>query len=103
MKKRSAILLAALLAALVLPHRRAAAQGGRGFLRQEWIVERGDSIPHIYLLPVYVFDRSVDLRRYQKLARAVTRVYPIAQTARAKMAHMERDLPALPPTKHQTA
>lgn len=103
MRKRSAILLAALLAALVLPHRQAAAQGGRGFLRQEWIVERGDSIPHIYLLPVYVFDRPVDLRRYQKLVRAVKRVYPMAQTARAKMAEMEGILLELPTKKAQKA
>lgn len=103
MRKRSAILLAALLAALVLPHHQAAAQGGRGFLRQEWIVERGDSIPHIYLLPVYVFDRPVDLRRYQKLVRAVKRVYPMAQTARAKMAEMEGILLELPTKKAQKA
>ncbi len=85
------------------PHHQAAAQGGRGFLRQEWIVERGDSIPHIYLLPVYVFDRPVDLRRYQKLVRAVKRVYPMAQTARAKMAEMEGILLELPTKKAQKA
>lgn len=103
MKKRSAILPVALLLVLLATHRQAAAQGGRGFLRQEWIVERGDSIPHIYLLPVYVFDRPVDLRRYQKLVRAVKRVYPMAQTARAKMAEMEGVLLELPTKKEQKA
>ena len=38
MKKRLALLLVACTAALS----GALAQGGRGFLRQEWIVERGD-------------------------------------------------------------
>lgn len=103
MKKQTVLLLAALCIALLAPLTRAAAQGGRGFLRQEWIVERGDSIPHIYLLPVYIFDRPADLRRYQKLVRAVKRVYPMAQTARAKMAEMEEVLLGLPTKKEQKA
>lgn len=101
MKKQPILLLAVLCIALLAPHTRAAAQGGRGFLRQEWIVERGDSIPHIYLLPVYIFDRPADLRRYQKLVRAVKRVYPMAQTARVKMAEMEEVLLGLPTKKEQ--
>ena len=62
------ILLIALLAAALS---QAQAQGGRGFWHQEWTVEKGDSIPLVHVLPVYVFSRPVDLRRYRRLVDAV--------------------------------
>ena len=80
--KKWCILLLALTAALS----GAQAQGGRGFLRQEWILEKGDSLAHILILPVPVFSRGADLRRYQKLVRAVKRVYPVSKIARRKLA-----------------
>ncbi|MBR5850641.1 MAG: DUF4294 domain-containing protein [Alistipes sp.] len=64
----------------------------RGMRAQEWLVERGDSIAHIEVLPVYVFSRPIDLRRYQRLVEAVRRVYPLAQLAKAKMREMETHL-----------
>ena len=77
------------------------AQGGRGFWLQEWSVEHGDSIATVHILPVYVFDRPADLRRYRRLVDAVKKVYPIAQTAKAKMADMEEELSRLPTKKAQ--
>ena len=77
------------------------AQGGRGFWHQEWEVENGDSIPMVHILPVYVFSRPVDLRRYRRLVEAVKKVYPIAKIARAKMATMEEELCRLPTKKAQ--
>lgn len=77
------------------------AQGGRGFWHQEWEVENGDSIPMVHILPVYVFSRPVDLRRYRRLVEAVKKVYPIAKIARAKMADMEEKLCRLPTKKAQ--
>ncbi len=77
------------------------AQGGRGFWHQEWTVERGDSIPLIHVLPVYVFSRPVDLRRYRRLVIAVKKVYPIAKIAKQKMADMEDELRRLPTQKAQ--
>ena len=74
----------------------AQAQGGRGFWHQEWCVEKGDSVPLVHILPVYVFSRPVDLRRYRKLVDAVKKVYPIARIAKAKMAAMEEELCRLP-------
>lgn len=79
------------------------AQGGRGFWHQEWAVEKGDSVPLVHILPVYVFSRPVDLRRYRKLVDAVKKVYPIAKIARAKMADMEKELCSLPTKKEQKA
>lgn len=70
----------------------AQAQGGRGFWHQEWCVEKGDSVPLVHILPVYVFSRPVDLRRYRKLVDAVKKVYPIARIAKAKMAPFMQQL-----------
>lgn len=81
----------------------AQAQGGRGFWHQEWCVEKGDSVPLVHILPVYVFSRPVDLRRYRKLVDAVKKVYPIARIAKAKMAAMEEVLCRLPTKKAQKA
>lgn len=79
------------------------AQRGHGYWHQEWTVENGDSIPTIHSLPVYVFSRPVDLRRYRRLVDAVKRVYPIAQIAKAKMSEMEDELCRLPTKKAQKA
>ena len=81
----------------------AQAQGGRGFWHQEWCVEKGDSVPLVHILPVYVFSRPVDLRRYRKLVDAVKKVYPIARIAKGKMAAMEEELCRLPTKKAQKA
>ena len=79
------------------------AQRGHGYWHQEWAVENGDSIPLIHSLPVYVFSRGVDLRRYRRLVDAVKKVYPIAQIAKARMAEMEEELCRLPTKKAQKA
>lgn len=92
-------LLAAAFAVAALPE--AQAQGGRGFWHQEWTVDGGDSIALVHVLPVYVFSRPVDLRRYRKLVDAVKKVYPIAKIAKAKMADMEEELCRLPTKKAQ--
>ena len=93
------LFLFAVLCVAELPE--AQAQGGRGVWHQEWTVERGDSIPLGHILPVYVFSRPVDLRRYRRLVDAVKKVYPIAKIARAKMATMEAELTRLPTKKAQ--
>ena len=66
-------------------------------------MEKGDSVPLVHILPVYVFSRPVDLRRYRKLVDAVKKVYPIARIAKAKMAAMEEELCRLPTKKAQKA
>ncbi len=78
-------------------------QQGHGYWHQEWSIEQGDSIPMIYSLPVYVFSRPVDLRRYRRLVDAVKKVYPIAQIAKKRMAEMEDELCRLPTKKEQKA
>lgn len=97
--RRWTLLAVLLLAALPA----AQAQGGHGFWHQEWTVEQGDSLALIHALPVYVFSRPVDLRRYRRLVDAVKKVYPIAKIAKAKMATMEEELCRLPTKKAQKA
>ncbi|MDE5623167.1 MAG: DUF4294 domain-containing protein [Alistipes sp.] len=97
--KKLLLLLCVLSAAL--PDLRA--QGGRGYLYQEWTVERGDSVPLIHAAPVPVFRRPADLRRYRRLVDAVKKVYPTAKIARAKLAEMEAELLNLPTKKAQKA
>lgn len=81
----------------------AQAQGGRGFWHQEWEVAKGDSVPLVHVLPVYIFSRPVDLRRYRRLVDAVKKVYPIAKIAKARMSEMEEELCRLPTKKAQKA
>lgn len=89
MRKRTLLLLlATLLVVEAIGQRRPI----RGMRAQEWIVERGDSIAHVEVLPVYVFSRPIDLRRYRRLVDAVRKVYPLAQIAKAKMREMEEQL-----------
>lgn len=78
-------------------------QQGHGYWHQEWSIEQGDSIPMIHSLPVYVFSRPVDLRRYRRLVDAVKKVYPIAQIAKKRMAEMADELCRLPTKKEQKA
>lgn len=76
----------------------------QGWWHQEWgIDEHGDSIPVIHALPVYVYSRGIDARRWYKLVMAVKKVYPIAQLAREKMADMEDELSRLKTRKEQKA
>lgn len=98
---RTLRIIGLLLAAILTLPPGARAQGGRGFMLQEWSIEKGDSIPLVHILPVYVFSRPVDLRRYRKLVDAVIKVYPIAQIAREKLQTMERELAYLPTKKEQ--
>lgn len=76
---------------------------GNGYWHRERVADHGDTITHIYILPVYVFSRKVDLRRYRKLVEAVKKVYPVARAARARMDEMEAELTRLSTKKARKA
>lgn len=107
--KRWIVILLLACAALALPEKASAQRTFRrkevkGWWHQEWgIDEKGDSIPVIHVLPIYVYSKGVDTRRWRKLVDAVKRVYPIAQLAREKMADMEDELSRLKTKKEQKA
>ena len=98
MKNRVVILL--LLIAFVVPTV-SAQRRGRGFWRQEWVVEHGDSIPLVHILPIRKYARKPDMRRYQRLIRHVKKCYPLAKQARLEMEKMERQLLAVKDKKEQ--
>lgn len=100
MKKALAILILTLAAAGIAcgQSRRAA-----GYSRAWVEVEHGDSVQNIEILPVYVFRRPADMRKYQRMVIAVKKVYPIAKYARRRMAEMEEVLLTLPTRKAQRA
>ena len=98
MVKNLYILLFLLLLPLSLSAQR---RGDRGYWRQEWSVENGDSVAVIHLNPVRKYARKPDMRRYARLVRAVKRVYPIAEEAKVLMRTMERELLALSNKKQQ--
>ncbi len=75
----------------------------KGYWHQEQVIENGDTIVNIHILPVYVFERGIDRRKYWLLVKSVKAVYPLAQTARKKMAEMEDELAALPTKREQKA
>lgn len=106
LRRHTALLLTLLLFLSAIPPceagtKRPPVRYGRGFYRMEDQISGGDTLPHFYIRPVVVYHRKKDMRRYWKLVQAVKRVYPLAQTAKAKMREMEAELDRLPDRKAQ--
>ena len=97
--KNSRLILLLLLLCIALPL--TARRRGRGVVYQEWVVERGDSVPLIHLAPIRKYARKPDMRRYARMVRAVKKVYPIAQEAKLLMADKETELLAMPSKREQ--
>lgn len=98
MKRLLTILL--LLAFLLPPALPTMAQSRRQRVRgasaARWEVdERGDSMLHITLMQVNIYHRKRDLRNYQKMVRAVKKVYPLALEASRRMADVDVELSEL--------
>lgn len=89
-------LIATLLLLLVggdaMAQRRSTPSPTRGVRRSGWAVMGKDSTLQVDILPVYVFNKKADLRRYRRLVDAVKKVYPLAQIAKRKMHDMEGEL-----------
>jgi len=100
MKKALTILILTLAAAGIACGQ---SRRGAGYSRAWVEVEHGDSVQNIEILPVYVFRRPADMRKYQRMVIAVKKVYPIAKYARRRMAEMEEVLLTLPTRKAQRA
>jgi hypothetical protein len=90
------ILLLSVLAA-ALPAR--AQTRGRGYAMARVEVDGKDSLQVIDALPIYVFKRPADLRKYQKLIYNLKKVYPIAKQAQFLLAQTEANLDKLPNDK----
>lgn len=88
-------LLLLLVGGDAMAQRRTNASPTRGIRRSGWAIMGSDSTLQVDILPVYVFNRKADLRKYRRLVDAVKKVYPLAQIAKQKMHDMEDELLAL--------
>lgn len=88
------LLVALLLLAIATPaEAQSRKQRVRGASAAHWEVDSsGDSVLHITLLPVNIFHRTRDLKNYQKMVRAVKKVYPLALEASRRMASVDVQL-----------
>ncbi len=73
----------------------------KGHWHQEWTEVDGERMPHIHILPVYVFSKGIDKRKYWRLVNAVKVTYPLAKTAKVMMAEMEDELASIESEKEQ--
>lgn len=65
----------------------------RGVRTVTWEVDnRGDSIMRVELLEVRIYNRKRDLKKYQRMVRAVKKVYPLAQEAARRMDKFDIEL-----------
>lgn len=76
----------------------------RGVRSTYWGVDsRGDSTLYVTLLEVRVFHRARDLRNYQRMVRAVKKVYPLAVEAAKRMENLDQELAKLEKRKDRKA
>ena len=75
----------------------------RGYTSVERVTDGDEELTMIRVLPVPVFSRRGDMRKYRRLIEAVKKVYPIAVTARERMAGMEDTLLMLKTKREQQA
>lgn len=94
MKLRNVILL--LLALLMLDGGTLSAQRPqrvRGVRMARWGVDgRGDSVLYLQLIPVNIYHRKRDLKNYERMVRAVKKVYPLALEAAKRMENLDEEL-----------
>ena len=94
-------LLTVLLMCAVVAGAAAQTRRDRGVASVERITEGDEELTMIRVVPVPVFNRRGDMRKYRRLVEAVKKVYPIAVTARERMAGMEDTLLMLKTKREQ--
>lgn len=68
----------------------------RGATSARWEVDSsGDSTLHVTLMQVNIYHRMCDIRQYQKMVKAVKKVYPLALEASRRMAKVDVELDEL--------
>ena len=74
----------------------------RGVRSVYWEVDsRGDSTMCVHLSEVRIFKRGRDLKSYQRMVRAVKKVYPLALEASRRMENLDAELAKLAKRKDQ--
>ena len=65
----------------------------RGVRTVRWeVTPAGDSVLHITLLPVNIYHRKRDMKEYQRMIKAVKKVYPLAVEAARRMENLDARL-----------
>ena len=94
MKLRNAILL--VLCLLVLDCGTLTAQRYQRVRTAYWSTDgRGDSVLYVTLVPVNIYHRKRDLKNYERMVRAVKKVYPLAIEAAKRMENLDEELAKL--------
>ena len=76
----------------------------RGVRTVTWQVDsRGDSLMCVELQDVRIYNRKRDLKNYQRMVRAVKKVYPLAQEAARRMENLDEELARLDKKKDRKA
>lgn len=65
----------------------------RGVRTARWGVDsQGDSVLYLQLIPVNIYHRMRDLKNYERMVRAVKKVYPLAIEAAKRMENIDEKL-----------
>jgi hypothetical protein len=76
----------------------------RGVRTVTWEVDsRGDSVMRIELQDIRIYKRKRDLKKYQRMVRAVKKVYPLAQEAARRMGNFDEELAQIDNKKDRKA
>lgn len=89
------LLIVLLLAIVAVPDVEAQArrQSVRGAQSARWEVGvNGDSTLHITVMTVPIYKRNRDIQRYQRMVKAVKKVYPLALEAARRMENLDERL-----------
>ena len=74
----------------------------RGVRTVTWQVDsRGDSLMCVELLDVRIYNKKRDLKNYQRMVRAVKKVYPLALDAAQRLEELDRELEKMEVKKGQ--
>lgn len=96
-----------LLLLLILPSEYASAQRYqrlRGVRSARWSVDRrGDSMLYVTFLDVNIYSRKRDFKQYERMVRAVKKVYPLALEAAKRMQNLDDELAELELRKDKKA
>lgn len=88
-------LITLLIVIVALPDAEAQArrQRVRGAQSARWEVDiNGDSMLHITVMTVPIYKRNRDIRNYQRMIKAVKKVYPLAKEAAKRMEDLDERL-----------
>lgn len=76
----------------------------RGVRTVTWEVDsQGDSVMRIELQDIRIYKRKRDLKKYQRMVRAVKKVYPLAQEAARRMGNFDEELAQIDNKKDRKA